>query len=84
MSKKELSHYAPDLWIRDLNRRYPNLWTELRKTYERPGDILRAGSGGMELIRGVPDWCYMPTLFPFLLLMKSVLIRHFWIKRTLP
>ena len=68
MARKELSPFAPDRWIRELNRRYPSLWTDLRKGYEDPFRILRPGSGGMELMNSVPDWCVMPTLYPFLIL----------------
>ena len=68
MPKKELSNYAPDRWIRYLNRQYPNLWTDIRKGYEHPEGFIRRDTGGMELLRSVPDWCYMPTLFPFLVL----------------
>jgi len=68
MAMKELSPYAPDRWIRELNRRYPGLWAELRKGYGDPIRILRPGSGGIELLKSVPDWCVMPTLFPFLIL----------------
>ena len=68
MAMKELSPYAPDRWIRELNRRYPGLWAELRKGYGDPVRILRPGSGGIELMNSVPDWCVMPTLFPFLIL----------------
>ena len=68
MSKKILSPYPPDRWIRQMNRQYPNLWADLRKAYENPKEVLKHGSEGMELISGTPDWCVMPTLFPFLLL----------------
>ena len=68
MARKELSLYAPDVWIRQLNRTYPNLWTDLRKVYAEPERILNTKSGGLGLIRNVPDWCIMPTLFPFLLI----------------
>ena len=68
MARKELSPYPPDKWIREVNRRYPNLWTDLRKAYEEPGDILRMKSSGMDMLKSVPDWCVMPTLFPFMLL----------------
>ena len=68
MARKELSPYPPDRWIREVNRRYPNLWTDLRKAYEAPGDILRMKSSGMDMLKNVPDWCVMPTLFPFMLL----------------
>lgn len=68
MAKKELSPHAPDRWIRELNRRYPSLWTDLRKGYQDPITILRPGSGGIDLLNSVPDWCIMPTLFPFLLM----------------
>ena len=68
MARKELSPFAPDRWIRELNRRYPSLWTDLRKGYEDPFRILRPGSSGMELMNSVPDWCVMPTLYPFLIL----------------
>ena len=30
--------------------------------------MLRPGSGGMELLSNIPDWCIMPTLFPFLVM----------------
>lgn len=68
MARKELSPYAPDVWIRQLNRTYPNLWTDLRKVYAEPEKILNSKSGGVSLIKNVPDWCIMPTLFPFLLI----------------
>ena len=50
MGRKELSPYVPDRWIRELNRRYPSIWTDLRKGYADPNRILRPGSGGRELI----------------------------------
>lgn len=68
MARKELSPYAPDRWIRELNRRYPSLWADLRKGYADPVRMLRPGSGGMELLSNIPDWCIMPTLFPFLVM----------------
>ena len=68
MARKELSPYAPDVWIRQLNRTYPNLWTDLRKVYAEPEKILNNKSGGVSLIKNVPDWCIIPTLFPFLLI----------------
>lgn len=68
MSRKELSPYAPDRWIREMNRRYPSLWTDLRKGYVDPGRIIRQKSGTIKLLSGVPDWCIMPTLFPFLVM----------------
>jgi len=68
MARKELSPYAPDRWIRELNRRYPSLWADLRKGYADPVRMLRPGSGGMELLENIPDWCIMPTLFPFLVM----------------
>jgi len=69
MARKELSPYAPDVWIRQLNRTYPNLWTDLRKVYARPETILNSKSGGISLIRNVPDWCIMPTFFPGIIMM---------------
>ena len=57
MAKKELSPHAPDRWIRELNRRYPSLWTDLRKGYQDPIAILRPGSGRSDLLNSVPDWC---------------------------
>ena len=68
MARKELSPYAPDRWIRELNRRYPSLWNDLRKGYADPVRILRPGRGGIELLTNIPDWCIMPTLFPFLIM----------------
>ncbi len=68
MARKVLSQYPPDKWIREVNRRYPNLWTDLRKVYEDPGKMVRPNSGGIELLQSVPDWCIMPTFFPFLVM----------------
>ena len=68
MDRKELSPYPPDRWIRQVNRKYPNLWADLRKTYTQPEKIIRSGAEGMLMLKAVPDWCIMPTLFPFLLL----------------
>ena len=68
MAKKEISQYAPDRWIRELNRRYPNLWTDLRKSYNDPSSILHQKSAAIGLIDSVPEWCVMPTLFPFLVI----------------
>ena len=68
MSHKELSPYPPDRWIRQMNRKYPNLWTDLRKAYANPEKVIRSGSEGMLMLQAVPDWCIMPTMFPFLLL----------------
>jgi hypothetical protein len=36
--------------------------------YAEPEKILNSKSGGVSLIKNVPDWCIMPTLFPFLLI----------------
>ena len=68
MSHKELSPYPPDRWIRQMNRKYPNLWTDLRKAYADPEKIIRSGAEGMLMLRAVPNWCIMPTMFPLLLL----------------
>ena len=68
MAMKELSQYPPDKWIRAMNRKYPNIWTELRKVYEDPSKMIRQNSGGIELLQSVPDWCIMPTFFPFLVM----------------
>lgn len=67
MSRKELSPYPPDKWIREMNRRYPNLWIDLRKGYEEPSRILRP-KASLELLQSIPDWCIMPTFFPFLVM----------------
>ena len=80
MARKELSPFAPDRWIREMNRRYPSLWTDLRKGYADPGRILRPKSGGMELLSSVPDWCIMPTLFPFLVMTEKY-GEHFYLTR---
>ena len=68
MAKKELSQYPPDKWIRAMNQKYPNIWTELRKQYADPDNLLGSGARVKEFMQGVPDWCIMPTLFPFMLL----------------
>ena len=52
MARKELSPFAPGRWIREMNRRYPSLWADLRKGFADPGRILRPKSGGMELLNG--------------------------------
>ena len=39
MARKELSPYAPDVWIRHLNRKYPSLWTEVRIFYNFVGEV---------------------------------------------
>ena len=36
MAPKVISSYPPDRWIRTLNQRYPNLWMELKKSYDDP------------------------------------------------
>lgn len=69
MARKELSHYPPDLWIRELNREHPTLWTDLRKEVGAPETILKPS--GLALIGKIPDWCIMPTLFPFLTLTSK-------------
>lgn len=68
MPEKSLSPYPPDLWIRELNKRYPNLWTDLRKSYSNPGNHLKLDTDGLLSLQNVPDWCIMPTMFPFLML----------------
>ncbi len=68
MSHKELSPYPPDRWIMQMNRKYPNLWTDLRKAYADLEKVIRSGAEGMLMLQAVPDWCIMPTMFPFLLL----------------
>ena len=30
--------------------------------------MIRPNSGGIELLQSVPDWCIMPTFFPFLVM----------------
>ena len=69
MAKKELSPYAPDRWIRELNRRYPNIWVDLRKGFNEPNTFLSRQSKALEMLGKVPDWCIMPTFFPGMLLM---------------
>lgn len=68
MASKELSPFPPDKWIRTVNRKYPNLWTDLRKQYADPSNLFRKKDAVKEFISGTPDWCIMPTLFPFLVL----------------
>ena len=65
MARKELSPYAPDRWIRELNRRYPCLWADLRKGYADPGKLLHLKRSGLEQLSTVPDWCIMPPSSPF-------------------
>ncbi len=68
MTRKELSPYAPDIWIRQLNKNYPNLWTDLRKMYDDPSKVLRPAPKGNSMLKNIPEWCIMPTMFPFLLI----------------
>ncbi len=70
MARKELSQYPPDKWIRMMNRKYPNIWTELRKQYAEPSKSFRTKFNTVALDKEVPDWCIMPTLFPFLVLTE--------------
>ena len=63
MAKKALSPYAPDRWIRELNRRYPNIWVDLRKGFNEPHTLLGQQPKAMEMLGKVPDWCIMPTFF---------------------
>lgn len=70
MSGKELSPFPPDRWIRQMNRKYPNLWTDLRKAYADPARALRSGAEGLLMLKAVPEWCVMPTMFPFLVLTQ--------------
>ncbi|MBR3017641.1 MAG: hypothetical protein IKH57_11310 [Clostridia bacterium] len=69
MAKKELSPYAPDRWIRELNRRYPNIWVDLRKGFNEPHLLLGRQPKVIEMLRKVHDWCIMPTFFPGMILM---------------
>ena len=62
MAPKVISSYPPDRWIRTLNQRYPNLWMELKKSYDDPNIPL--SPAGKALLSTVPDWCVMPTMFP--------------------
>ena len=50
-----------DVWIWHLNKTYPNLWFDRQKVYAEPEKILNSKSGGISLIKNVPDWCIMPT-----------------------
>lgn len=68
MAVKELSQYPPDKWIRALNRKYPNLWIDLRKQYEDPSRLFNNKLKLESFLKEVPDWCIMPTLFPFMVL----------------
>ncbi len=68
MAGKELSQYPPDKWIRAMNRKYPNLWTDLRKQYEDPSKLFSNKLKLDKFLKEVPDWCIMPTLFPFMVL----------------
>ena len=72
-----MSPYAPDRWIRVLNRHFPNLWTGLRKAYQQPS-MLGDREAIAEYLSGTPDWCIMPTLFPFLI-MTDKYGEHFYL-----
>ena len=54
MAKKELSPYAPDRWIRELNRRYPNIWVDLRKGFNEPNTFLSRQPKAQEMLGKVP------------------------------
>ena len=77
MKIKELSPFPPDRWIRELNRQYPSLWTDLRKTWENPGKIIQKNTEGMKLLSGIPGWCIMPTMFPFLTIIERYGESHY-------
>lgn len=59
------SPYAPDRWIKWLNSFEPNIWTRLRKFNAAPREELGLECSDFD---NIPEWCYMPTLYPFLML----------------
>ena len=62
------AHNPPEHWLHELNRRYPNIWADLRKTYAAPMKFLKPAA--RSLLDGLPSWCPMPTFFPFLTLAE--------------
>ena len=68
--EKNYPLYAPDRWIRELNRRYPNIWIDLRKGFNEPKIVLGRQPKALEILGKVPDWCIMPTFFPGMILMQ--------------
>ena len=58
----------PEKWIHALNRKYPSLWTDLRKAYENPRKCLQPED--MQCLVGIPSWCPMPGLFPFMYMAR--------------
>lgn len=77
MAQKELSLFPPDRWIRELNRQYPSLWTDLRKTRETPGKLFTKNAEGIKLLSGIPGGCIMPTMFPFLAITERYGDAHY-------
>lgn len=70
MPPKSISPFPPDRWIRELNKMIPNLWNDLRRSYAEPTRITEPNSPTMLLIESTPDWCFMPTMFPFFVLTR--------------
>ena len=68
--QKKLSPYAPDRWIRTLNKQIPNMWPDLRRARKEPFSILKNDDYTRKLLNGIPEWCVMPTMYPFLMLAK--------------
>lgn len=65
---KESSSFAPDCWIRFLNKRIPNMWPDLRRTRKDPFSVLKKTDYAKKLLSSIPDWCVMPTMHPFFML----------------
>ena len=62
--------FAPEGWIHELNRLFPNLWTDLRKALENPKRFMNDDC--VKFIGDVPSWCPMPTFFPYLTLARRL------------
>jgi len=46
--------FAPEGWIHELNRLFPNLWTDLRKALENPKRFMNDDC--VKFIGDVPSW----------------------------
>ena len=64
----EKANNPPERWLRELTRRYPSIWADLRKAYAEPRKILKPAA--YPLLDGLPSWCPMPTFFSFLALVE--------------
>lgn len=65
MMQNELAYAATpaDNWLNILNKKYPNVWAELKKQRENI-EYDAQKKDGWKCFRDLPEWAEMPTLLP--------------------